>query len=68
MATHSGTLAWRIPQTEEPNGIQSMGSQRGEETETQKHKREDQSPVGLKNQGSNHTPKPQMLNNGNPTT
>ena len=28
MATHSSTLAWRIPWTEEPDGIQSMGSQR----------------------------------------
>ena len=28
MATRSGTLAWRIPWTEEPGGLQSMGSQR----------------------------------------
>ena len=28
MATHSSTLAWRIPWTEEPEGLQSMGSQR----------------------------------------
>jgi len=28
MATHSGILAWRIPQTEEPGGLQSMGLQR----------------------------------------
>ena len=27
-ATHSGTLAWRIPRTEEPGRLQSMGSQR----------------------------------------
>ena len=27
-ATHSITVAWRIPQTEEPGGLQSMGSQR----------------------------------------
>ena len=26
MATHSSTLAWQIPQTEEPGGLQSMGS------------------------------------------
>ena len=25
MATHSSTLAWRIPWTEEPDGLQSMG-------------------------------------------
>ena len=28
MATHSSILAWRIPGTEEPGGLQSMGSQR----------------------------------------
>ena len=28
MATHSSTLAWRIPWTEESGGLQSMGSQR----------------------------------------
>ena len=28
MATHSNVLAWRIPWTEEPGGLQSMGSQR----------------------------------------
>ena len=27
-ATHSSILAWRIPRTEEPDGLQSMGSQR----------------------------------------
>ena len=28
MAIHSGILAWRIPWTEEPGGLQSMGLQR----------------------------------------
>ena len=28
MATHTSTLTWRIPQTEEPGRLQSMGSQR----------------------------------------
>ena len=28
MATHSSTLAWKIPWTEEPGRLQSMGSQR----------------------------------------
>ena len=28
MATHSSALAWKIPWTEEPGGLQSMGSQR----------------------------------------
>ena len=28
MATHSSILVWRIPWTEEPGGLQSMGSQK----------------------------------------
>ena len=28
VATHSSILAWRIPGTEEPGGLQSIGSQR----------------------------------------
>ena len=28
MAAHSGTIAWRIPWTEEPSRLQSLGSQR----------------------------------------
>ena len=28
MATHSSILAWRIPWTEEPGGLQSMGSRK----------------------------------------
>ena len=28
MATYSGILAWRIPWTEEPGGLQSMGLQK----------------------------------------
>ena len=28
IATHSSILAWGIPRTEEPGGIQSLGSQR----------------------------------------
>ena len=28
MATHSSILAWRVPWTEEPGGLQSLGSQR----------------------------------------
>ena len=30
VATHSSILAWRIPWTEEPGGLQSTGSQRVE--------------------------------------
>ena len=28
MATHASILVWRIPWAEEPDGLQSMGSQR----------------------------------------
>jgi len=30
MATHSSILAWEIPQTEEPGGLQSMGAQKSQ--------------------------------------
>jgi len=33
MATHSSVLAWRIPRTEEPGGLQSMGLQESDTTE-----------------------------------
>ena len=33
VATHSRTLAWKIPGTEEPGGRQSMGSQELDTTE-----------------------------------
>ena len=33
MATHSSILAWEIPWTEEPGGLQCMGSQRVDTTE-----------------------------------
>ena len=35
VATHSNILAWRIPWTEEPGGLQSTGSQRVRESESQ---------------------------------
>ena len=38
MATHSSILAWRIPWTEEPAGLQSMGSQRIRHNRVTKHK------------------------------
>ena len=37
MAAHSSILAWRIPWTEEPGGLQSMGSQRVGHTEQLTH-------------------------------
>ena len=33
MATHSNTLAWKIPWTEEPGGLQSIGSLQSDTTE-----------------------------------
>ena len=33
MATHSSIPPWRIPWTEEPEGLQSMGSQESDTTE-----------------------------------
>ena len=33
VATHSSILAWRTPWTEEPGGLQSVGSQRVGQTE-----------------------------------
>ena len=39
MATHSSILAWRIPWTEEPGRLQSMGSQESDTTK-EKEKRD----------------------------
>jgi len=38
MTSHSSVLAWRIPWTEEPGGLQSMGSQ-SDRTEATQHTR-----------------------------
>ena len=37
MTTHSSTLAWRIPWTEEPGGLQSMGHRVGQDWVTNTH-------------------------------
>ena len=37
MATHSSILAWKIPRTEEPGGLQSMGSPRSWTRQEQQH-------------------------------
>ena len=37
MATHSNILAWEIPRTEEPGGLQSMGSQRVRQNRPPQH-------------------------------
>ena len=36
-ATHSSILAWRIPRTEEPGGLQFMGVTESDMTETTRH-------------------------------
>ena len=41
MATHSSIFAWRIPWTEEPGGLQSMGSQESDTTQQLNHPRID---------------------------
>ena len=40
MATHSSILAWRIPWTEQPGGLQSKGSQRVRPIEATEHANE----------------------------
>ena len=37
MATHSSILAWRIPRTKGPGGLQSMGSQESDTAERLNH-------------------------------
>ena len=37
MATHSSILAWKIPWTEIPDGLQSVGLQRVRQTESTEH-------------------------------
>ena len=37
MATHSSVLAWRIPWTEDPGGLQSVGSQESDTPEQLNH-------------------------------
>ena len=38
MATHSSILAWEIPWTEEPGGLQSMGVAESDTAEATEHK------------------------------
>ena len=46
MTTHSSILAWEIPWTEEPGGLQSMGSQRVRHNLVTKQRGEEGQPVG----------------------
>ena len=54
MATHSGTLAWKIPRTEEPGGLQAMGLQRvGDDLATEhNNKRTRKAPVNFVRQAT----------------
>ena len=45
MAAHSGILAWRIPWTEEPGGLQSLGLQESDMTDQLKQQTTKQSRV-----------------------
>ena len=56
MATHSSTLAWRIPRTEEPGGLQSMGSQESDTTERLNHHHLSAATAAVE-----FTPKPTLL-------
>ena len=38
VATHSSILAWKIPWTEEPGGLQAMGSKESDMTERLNHR------------------------------
>ena len=40
MAAHTNILAWRIPWTEEPDRLQSMGSQESDTTQQLKRERD----------------------------
>ena len=48
MATHSSILAWRIPWTEEPGGLQSMRSQESDTTQRLNHHHHHRWVQGLK--------------------
>ena len=47
MAIHSSILAWRIPRTEEPGGLQSTGSQESDMTGCLNHLHPQDNPDGL---------------------
>ena len=50
IATHSRILAWRIPWTAKPGGLQSMGSQESDTTERLTHTERKKQPTGGKSQ------------------
>ena len=53
MVTHSGILAWEIPRTEEPDGLQLMGLQRvGHDLATKQQQQQCTGSLRLKNSNS----------------
>ena len=52
MAIHSNILAWRTPWTEEPGGLQSMGSQRaGHDFVTKQQQQQQKRRTGVRDGG-----------------
>ena len=58
MATHSSILAWKIPGTEEPGGLQSMGCQRVRHDWVNEHTQETLSSLVAVNPHSPTSPHP----------
>ena len=56
MATRSNILAWRIPWTEEPGGLQSMGSQRVGRNGAPHINRDQQAAIALPNPKGRESP------------
>ena len=52
MATHSSTLAWQIPWTEEPGGLQSMGCQESDTTKATQQQQQRENPEFIPGENS----------------
>ena len=52
MATHSSILAWKIPWTEEPGGLQSIGLQSQTQLSLHRHTSNNFIPINLTNMGN----------------
>ena len=64
IATHSSTLAWKIPWTEEPGGLQSMGSGKESDTTERLH-HQNQNTLNSAGQHLNSLVKPKRNNHCN---
>ena len=60
MVTHSSSLAWKIPWTEEPSGLQSVGSRRVRYNRVLEHTRA-LAAAKLKRLGGSRTPRAEGL-------